>query len=697
MSLIFLLIAVILLALILLEGWIQFHSLSQQGRMLERIEELEGRLADDDMEEWLSKGSVSAVKDLSGVTPLSSSPTATDEEVDSVPVLTSVSMQPATTLSPSENIELTIGMATHNDFDGVYFTLQALQLYQDLENTELLVIDNYGCEETKKLVERWVKRARYIRATEVTGTAAPRDLVFREARGNAVLCCDCHILFAPGVIAQLKQFYREHPYCHDLLQGPLLFDDMENIATHFEPKWRAQMWGTWGTDPRGLDPKGEPFEIPMQGLGVFSCLKRAWLGFNPEFRGFGGEEGYIHEKFRQAGRRCLCLPWLRWMHRFGRPAGVKYTLTVEDKLRNYIIGHTELGLDLTPVFQHFAEHLSPDRVIAVKKQVLRKSWKGTSGNFKPKDATSPETLRVVTVSGNGDSQLSQLAHPDNQVQTSDGENVPLVSVVLPVYNGELYLRAAVESLLGQTLRNIEIIIVDDGSTDQTPEIINELLTDPRVRTVHQSNMGMAQARNRGIALARAEYIVAHDADDISLPDRLKKQYTFLEQSPDCGLIGTYMELIDETGQVLKSPEVSTDSHKLQVVMVEPMSLLERNYFVHGSVIMRKSACEAVGKYRNVFLLADDYDLWLRIAEKYPTGNLADVLYQYRDHRESISKKKEHLLHAYAEIARELALERQQSGSDLLMREGSIGFWREYGEQLQAAGLPEEVCEAAAPL
>jgi hypothetical protein len=93
------------------------------------------------------------------------------------------------------------------------------------------------------------------------------------------------------------------------------------------------MWGIWATDPRGKDPEGDPFEIPMQGLGVFSCRKGAWPGFNPMFRGFGGEEGYIHEKFRQAGGRCLCLPWLRWTHRFGRPAGIGYSLTVEEKLR----------------------------------------------------------------------------------------------------------------------------------------------------------------------------------------------------------------------------------------------------------------------------------------------------------------------------------------------------------------------------
>ena len=265
--------------------------------------------------------------------------------------------------------KLTVGMATYNDFNGVYFTIQALRLYQDLADTELLVVDNYGCDHTKEFVEAWAF-GRYILATEAIGTAAPRDLVFREASGEAVLCCDSHILFASGVIGRLKDYYQAHPDCKDLLQGPLVYDDLQNFSTHFEPNWRDQMWGTWETDPRGADREGEPFDIPMQGLGVFSCRKEAWPGFNPAFRGFGGEEGYIHEKFRQAGGRSLCLPWLRWVHRFGRPAGVPYPLTIEDKLRNYIIGHAELGLDLAPVMKHFSEYLPEDRVLAVTIEAL---------------------------------------------------------------------------------------------------------------------------------------------------------------------------------------------------------------------------------------------------------------------------------------------------------------------------------------
>jgi Glycosyl transferase family 2 len=369
-------------------GWLVWQMLLQQGRLLLRLETLEslGETHDQPrtvpMEAFAPQRNVNgapampgppADPKVGGVAPDFSPPDDSEPGTTftlAVPRLAKAATQPT---EAEGKIELTIGMATYNDFDGVYFTLQALRLYQDLEQTELLVIDNYGCQHTQHLVEGWLG-ARYIRATDVVGTAAPRDLVFREARGNAVLCCDCHVLFPPGVIAQLKQFYREHPACQDLLQGPMLYDDGKQIATHFDPVWRAQMWGTWGSDPRGRDSLGEPFDIPMQGLGVFSCLKSAWLGFHPQFLGFGGEEGYIHEKFRQAGRRCLCLPWLRWMHRFSRPSGVIYPLTVEHKLRNYVIGHEELGLDLDPVLQHFSHYLSPERVLAVTETVRAGKW-----------------------------------------------------------------------------------------------------------------------------------------------------------------------------------------------------------------------------------------------------------------------------------------------------------------------------------
>ncbi len=371
-------------------------------------------------------------------------------------------------------VALTIGMATYNDFDGVYFTIEALRLYHDLSDTELLVIDNFGCEHTRRFVEG-LPDARYILATDVQGTAAPRDLVFREARGEAVLCCDSHVVFAPGAIARLRAFYRDHPGTCDLLQGPLVYDDLRSISTHFEPVWREQMWGIWATDQRGLDPDSEPFEIPMQGLGAFSCRKAAWPGFNPAFRGFGGEEGYLHEKFRQRGGRCLCLPWLRWVHRFGRPSGVPYPLTIDEKFRNYIIGHTELGLDLAPVRSHFAEFLREERL----------------------DALTTEALR--------DSQLASL---------------PLISCICPTSNRvperQYLVEEAIESFLRQSYPRKELIVLNDCPGQ-------ELVCDaPGVRVVNVPTRfaSLGEKYNAGIALARGDLIANWDDDDISLPWRL---------------------------------------------------------------------------------------------------------------------------------------------------------------------------------
>jgi len=267
-------------------------------------------------------------------------------------------------------MKLTIGMATYDDFDGVYFTIQHLRLTQDVDNVEIIVVDNFGCDWTRDYLTNWVQGSRYLRYDKAVGTSLPRDLLFREASGDAVLCMDCHVLLVPGALARLRTYYRDHPQCLDLLQGPLLHDDLLTMSTHFDPVWNDHMWGTWSYDARGHDPGQEPFDIPMQGLGLFSCRKSAWLGFNDNFRGFGGEEGYIHEKYRQAGRRCLCLPWLRWTHRFGRPYGASFPLDVGDRIRNYLIGHNELGLDLTPIFKHFANYADEARLRDLAREAL---------------------------------------------------------------------------------------------------------------------------------------------------------------------------------------------------------------------------------------------------------------------------------------------------------------------------------------
>jgi hypothetical protein len=126
------------------------------------------------------------------------------------------------------------------------------------------------------------------------------------------------------------------------------------------PEWRDGFFGTWQHDDRAGDPDGEPFEIPMHGLGLFACRRKAWPGFNPAFRGFGGEEGYIHEKFRRAGGRTLCLPFLRWLHRFNRPMGCPYANVWDERVHNYLVGFREVGLSTDGVVEHFRAFLGRD-------------------------------------------------------------------------------------------------------------------------------------------------------------------------------------------------------------------------------------------------------------------------------------------------------------------------------------------------
>tara|TARA_R100000656_G_scaffold27615_1_gene24229 strand:+ start:793 stop:1620 length:828 start_codon:yes stop_codon:yes gene_type:complete len=260
--------------------------------------------------------------------------------------------------------KLTIGMATYDDYDGVFFSVQAIRMYHPeiIDQVELLVIDNNpdspSGKEVKRLIEDYVPNGRYVPFTEYNSSFV-KGKVFEEAQGDYVLCIDCHVFLVPGSLKKLIDYYSVFPNTKDLLQGPLMHDDLKSFSTHFKPEWSEGMFGRWDTNQEALD-KGDPFEIQMQGTGLLSCKKEHWVGFNPDFRGFGGEEWYIQEKFRQYGGNVLCLPFLKWLHRFGRPNEPQYPLEMYDRIRNYIIGWMELYKDkkderVLSIVEHFVE------------------------------------------------------------------------------------------------------------------------------------------------------------------------------------------------------------------------------------------------------------------------------------------------------------------------------------------------------
>jgi hypothetical protein len=322
--------------------------------------------------------------------------------------------------------KLTIGMAHFDDYHGVYFTIQALRMYHSevMRDVEFVVIDNSPNSNHGKHVKDFVERianigtagAKYIPLTHPKGTSPSRNAIFDHASGDFVLVNDCHVIYPSGSIKRLLDFYEENPNTNDIYSGPLIYDSLNQITTHFNDVWRNEMWGTWGStwtdqdkteyfstiqDPSdlgkmipislemgqnpimscggkqvphdiawsghekvlkdagfkiaGLDDDDAPFEIPGQGLGSFTCRRQAWLGFNSYARGFGGEELYIHEKFRKQGSKAVCLPFLKWLHRFGRPDGPKYPLSRYGKTRNYVLEFNELGRSLEPIEEHFVD------------------------------------------------------------------------------------------------------------------------------------------------------------------------------------------------------------------------------------------------------------------------------------------------------------------------------------------------------
>lgn len=272
-------------------------------------------------------------------------------------------------------------MATYDDYDGVYFSVQALRMYHEIFETndaEIIVIDNnpdgkHG-EQVKKFITP-LQNARYIPYKLRTSTAI-RNEIFRNAEGKYCISIDCHVMLIPGAIDALLRYYLMNPFCRNIVQGPLIYDSLSSYATNFKPVWASSMYGQWETKKEEYE-KGEPFEIPMQGLGVFSCETKAWPGFNKLFKGFGGEEGYIHEKFRRMGGKAICVPQFGWVHRFGRPNGVQYPLKLQDRVWNYFIGWLEITQDpehemIKGAYEHFKDKLQKGSIDNILEQAKKK-------------------------------------------------------------------------------------------------------------------------------------------------------------------------------------------------------------------------------------------------------------------------------------------------------------------------------------
>ncbi len=235
-----------------------------------------------------------------------------------------------------------------------------------------------------------------------------------------------------------------------------------------------------------------------------------------------------------------------------------------------------------------------------------------------------------------------------------------ISVVMSVYDGEAYLRETIDSILAQTERDFELVIVDDGSTDRTPEILRSY-TDPRIRVLTQANAGLTRALVAGCNAARALLIARHDAGDLSHPERLAKQAALFDRWPDLVLAACNVDFVGPEREYLSSSHNTTAT--------EPVSLLPHvtdgpNH--HGAAMFRRDAYVRAGGYRPEFYYAQDWDLWFRLAELGTFARVPETLYTARVFPDSLSSEARVQQTRLAEISRAALAARQRGESDAPM-------------------------------
>ncbi len=211
------------------------------------------------------------------------------------------------------------------------------------------------------------------------------------------------------------------------------------------------------------------------------------------------------------------------------------------------------------------------------------------------------------------------------------ENGPTVTVLMSVYNSQKYLKEAIDSILSQTYKDFEFLIINDGSKDRSLKLI-ESYRDPRIRLISRSNWGLTRSLNQGIEHARGKYIARQDSDDISVRNRLSKEVSFLDEHHDIGLVGSNYTIMDEKGKKLVTTNVFTHPNDLKVAQVTC------NQYGHGSILARSEILRKLKGYDASVGHVEDYDLWTRISRVTNIANFEEPLFLYRRNSQGVTQQ-----------------------------------------------------------
>lgn len=244
-------------------------------------------------------------------------------------------------------------------------------------------------------------------------------------------------------------------------------------------------------------------------------------------------------------------------------------------------------------------------------------------------------------------------------------STPLLTVILPVYNAEPYLKETIESILHQTFTDFELLIADDGSADKSKDIIALYEKDPRVRCLHNSqNMGKIPTVNRVYPEARGKYITIHDADDVSVLTRFERAIALLEADEELAMCGQSWQLMKTDGTLIDYIRLKSSNYaEIRA------GLLTTNSDGDPTMIIRSSIIPSIGGLYRLYgkWCHEDHDLALRIIEKYKTTNIPDILYLYRTVPFSLSRRPNPIYRIYRDLVNFLALQRQETGTDALLQ------------------------------
>lgn len=295
----------------------------------------------------------------------------------------------------ANDLSFTFGFSTRDDSDGAWMTVNDFFAHHRHEikgDFEFVVIDNSpkGSQHQKELSKylKTLDEVRYISPeTEFESSCLYKDMLFRVAKNDFVVCCDSHVIYDRNSVKRLVQYFEKNPTSNDLIMGPCRSKYNNIIGTNQMIResegyplpskshvcngfvWSGGALGVWVKDKKGLNPEGPAFEIQQQGTGAFACRKEAWPGFMSTMKGHGGNETYLMESFRKRGHKVLCLPGFLWIHRFIRANGTPYSVKWEDRVKNYLVGFQDL--DDIDLFNSALEHF--ETICPKTKNLIAKS------------------------------------------------------------------------------------------------------------------------------------------------------------------------------------------------------------------------------------------------------------------------------------------------------------------------------------